>query len=341
MVLNVRKARYHKLQAAIMKALVLKELKNIRIADIKTPDCSGSGMLLKVITCSICRTDAKMWSQGQKDLVIPRVLGHEICGQSLNSDERFVVWPASTCNKCYYCKNGAENLCRNIQVIGFHRDGGFAEYISVPKESLIKISEKIPPEIACMTELMASAINAIEQVNLQKNQKVLIYGGGPAGLLLGLACLYYHAAPFILEKNPEKIKLVAHFCKKTDIPISDTATSFDKFDVAINAAPDSTTFLDGISKLNAGGKYCLFSGFTKNVPIPTDLLNEIHYRQLTIVGAYGSTKRQMEIALKIFENNPQIIKLLIHRIIKLEDVPFVLSEVLLGQALKYVVNLKM
>jgi len=321
-----------------MKALVLDGIQKIRISNIKTPDSSDNETILKVIYCSVCRTDSKMWSQGQRDLVLPRVLGHEICGQKLDSNERFIVWPASTCNNCHYCKNGAENLCSSIQVIGFHRDGGFAQYVKVPKDSLIKVPEKVPSEIACMTELMSSAINAIEQVNLQKNQNVLIYGGGPAGLLLGLACKYLGTNPFVVEKNPEKIKLVKQFCKETEISISEVV-AFDNFDVAINAAPDPNTLLDGISKLNNGGKYCLFSGFTKNVSIPADLLNEVHYRQLTIVGAYGSTKPQMEKALRIFENYPQTIRLIIHKIIDLENVPAVLPKILLGQTLKYIVKM--
>jgi len=321
-----------------MKALVLDGIQKIRISNIKTPDSSDNETILKVIYCSVCRTDSKMWSQGQRDLVLPRVLGHEICGQKLDSNERFIVWPASTCNNCHYCKNGAENLCSSIQVIGFHRDGGFAQYVKVPKDSLIKVPEKVPSEIACMTELMSSAINAIEQVNLQKNQNVLIYGGGPAGLLLGLACKYLGTNPFVVEKNPEKIKLVKQFCKETEISISEVV-AFDNFDVAINAAPDPNTLLDGISKLTNGGKYCLFSGFTKNVSIPADLLNEVHYRQLTIVGAYGSTKPQMEKALRIFENYPQTIRLIIHKIIDLENVPAVLPKILLGQTLKYIVKM--
>ncbi|MDR0797583.1 MAG: alcohol dehydrogenase, partial [Nitrososphaerota archaeon] len=96
----------------------------------------------------------------------------------------------------------------------------------------------------------------------------------------------------------------------------------------------------GVLKLNPGGKYCLFSGFTKNINIPSELLNEIHYRQLTIIGAYGSTKRQMEIALKILENNIKTIRLLIQEIVSLESVPAILSEVLLGQTLKYIVDLQ-
>ncbi|MDR1992342.1 MAG: alcohol dehydrogenase catalytic domain-containing protein [Nitrososphaerota archaeon] len=322
-----------------MKALILEKIKEIHLTTIKIPDCNNTETLLKVTHCSICRSDAKMWFQGQRDLILPRILGHEICGQKLDSTEKFIVWPASTCNTCHNCKNGVENLCSNIQVIGFHRDGGFAQYLKVPKQSLIKVPKNIPPEIACMTELLSSAINAIEQVNLQKNQTVLIFGGGPAGLMLGLACKYFSAKPLIVEKNSEKLKQDTPFCKKTKINFSDTAGS-DTFDVVINAAPDPDTLIEGISKLNSGGKYCLFSGFTKNIEIPINLLNEVHYRQLTLVGAYGSTKRQMRIALNILKNNIQTISLLIHKIITLDDVPLVLPEILHGQTLKYVVDLQ-
>ena len=323
-----------------MKALILEGIQKFRIADVKTPDCDDTETLLKVSYCSVCRTDAKMWFQGQRDLILPRVLGHEICGQKLDSNEQFIVWPASVCNKCRNCKNGMENLCGDIQIIGAHRDGGFAQYIKAPINSLIKIPENAPPEIACMTELLSSAINAVEQTGVQKNQKTLIFGGGPAGLMLGLACKHFGAYPFVVENNPEKLKLAAQFCKKTDIDISGAAAFDKKFDVAINAAPDPDTLSEGISRLNAGGKYCLFSGYTKNVAIQTDLLNEVHYRQLAIIGAYGSTKRQMETALEILVKNAQTIRLLIQEIISLERIPSVLPEILSGRTLKYIVDMR-
>ena len=330
------------LQAVNMKALVLEGIQKLRVADIKMPVGNDSETLLQVLYGSVCRTDAKMWAQGQRDLVLPRVLGHEICGQKPDSHEKFVVWPASACHTCHYCKNGAENLCGNIQIIGFHRDGAFAQYIKVPNESLIKVPATVPPEIACMTELLAAAINAVEQADVQENQKVLIYGAGPAGLLLGLACRYLGAIPLMVEKNHEKIKLGAQFCKEVGITVVDTvaAENSDNFNVVINAAPDPHTLSDGIAKLTAGGKYCIFSGFTKNINIPTDLLNEVHYRQLTVVGAYGNTRWQMGTALGILESNARAVSLLIHEIIKLDDVPSVLSEILNGQVMKYVVDLQ-
>ena len=322
-----------------MKALILEGTEKIHITDIEIPSCNDTETLLKVKYCSVCRTDAKMWFQGQRDLVLPRVLGHEICGQKTDSDEQYIVWPASVCNSCRYCKSGTENLCGNIQVIGFHRDGGFAQYIKAPADSLIKKPENVPGEIACMTELLSSGVNAIEQVDLQKGQKALIFGGGPAGLLLTLACKHYGAQPFIVENNPEKIEKAVRFCRKADIQIAGAAPDY-KFDAAINAAPDPNAFSEGIEKLTPGGKYCIYSGFTKNVDIPVNLLNEVHYRQLTVTGAYGSTKRQMETALNIIERNTQTVGLLIEKIISLETVPSVLTEIWQGRALKYVVDLQ-
>lgn len=320
-----------------MKALVLKEINSIHLTDAKIPDCNSNEALLKVDYCSVCRTDAKMWSQGQRDLILPRVLGHEICGH-IDSGERFIVWPASTCNSCDYCGSGRENLCGGIQVIGFHRDGGFAEYMKVPKDSLIKVPDTVPSEIACMTELLSSAVNAVEQIKLREKQRVLIFGGGPAGLLLGLACKHYGAEPLVVEKNPEKIKMVSRFCDENDIPISG-AVNGEGFDAAVNATPDLNTLVDGVARLKSGGKFCLFSGFNDKSPVSAGLLNEVHYRQLTLVGAYGSTKRQMQLALKIFESNPEVIRRLIQRIIKLEEVPLVLPEILSGQTLKYIVKI--
>jgi threonine dehydrogenase-like Zn-dependent dehydrogenase len=323
-----------------MKALVLEEINNLRIVDREMPVCGEAEVLLKVSYCSVCRTDAKMWFQGQRDLVLPRVLGHEICGHPLDSERHYVVWPANACKKCSHCRAGVENLCDSIEVMGFHRDGGLAQYIKVPKESLIEVPKTVPPEIACMTELLSAAVNAVEQVALQKSQKVLIFGGGPAGLMLGLACKFFGADSFVIEKDPEKREKVKIFCKKADIHLSESDATFEGVDVVINASPDPNLLPEGLMRLKPGGKFCLFSGFTRNVNFPSDLLNEAHYKQLTIIGAYGSTKRQMEIALKILEANVQTIRLLIQKIINLESVPLVLPEIWQGQALKYVVDLQ-
>lgn len=87
-----------------------------------------------VLRCAICRTDAKMWDQGHRDLVFPRVLGHEMVVADAHG-QRYIVWPGKSCRTCGFCKTGRENLCEEMKITGFHHDGGFAGQALLPADS--------------------------------------------------------------------------------------------------------------------------------------------------------------------------------------------------------------
>ena len=93
------------------------------------PEPEEGFVRLKVLSCAICRTDAKMWQQGHRDLLLPRVLGHEIAGINENDGKMYTVWPGQSCGLCNYCLAGRENLCEEMKIIGFHSDGGFASHV--------------------------------------------------------------------------------------------------------------------------------------------------------------------------------------------------------------------
>jgi D-arabinose 1-dehydrogenase-like Zn-dependent alcohol dehydrogenase len=320
-----------------MKALRLQETSLLSFEETLLPQPGINEALIKVSHCAICRTDAKAWRYGQRDLVLPRVLGHEICGTGENTGKRYIVWPGKSCGLCPHCLCGAENLCPDMQILGFHRDGGFAEYAVVPQSSLIPVPESLPGHIACLAELLACGINALDRSHLSSSNSVLIFGGGPAGLLLALAARTKGAQPFILEKNHKKLQRSEDFRKCVGIDAA-TACAMPRADVAVNAAPSLDAFLQGLTKLNAGGCFCLFSGFSETEPIPVALLNEIHYRQLKVVGAYGCTHGQMQEALTILNGQQNNVALLIEDRITLDHVPYALEEVLTGERLKYVVE---
>lgn len=88
----------------------------------------------RVLCCAICRTDAKMWEQGHRDLVFPRVLGHEMVVTD-QTDQKFIVWPGKSCGICRFCQTGRENLCEDMKITGFHTDGGFADQAVLPEKS--------------------------------------------------------------------------------------------------------------------------------------------------------------------------------------------------------------
>ncbi|HBH18099.1 MAG TPA: alcohol dehydrogenase, partial [Cyanobacteria bacterium UBA9579] len=161
------------------------------------------------------------------------------------------------------------------------------------------------------------------------------YGGGAAGLLMALAALSRDAKPYILEINPDKLKKSKAFRRETGI---EDVSNDMQFDVAINAASSIETLTDGISRVKKGGTFCIYSGFTGDSSVSSKLLNEIHYRQLTLIGAYGCKSNQMKEALDILDKYQSQVRLLIEEIINLEQVPEALERVLSGHVFKYVVE---
>ena len=321
-----------------MKSLILEKIDCLNYQKTPIPVAGSDEILLKVTHCAVCRTDAKMWKMGQRDLVLPRILGHEICGYEMDGQKRFVAWPGKACGTCVQCKQGTENLCETMKVTGFHKNGGFAEYVTVPESSLISIPDELPGNIAALAEPLACAINALEMINVTAGSKVLIYGAGTAGLLIALAVKEKNANPFIAEINSVKIERSKKFQDKTGIKAAQEFNQM-KFEFVINAASSVDTFLNGVRMLKSGGGFCLFSGFTDSRSISADLINEIHYLQLKVTGAYGCTRRQIKEAVKILTKQQDKVDLLIEEYLNLEQVPSVLPKILSGEYLKFIIEL--
>jgi L-iditol 2-dehydrogenase len=167
---------------------------------------------------------------------------------------------------------------------------------------------------------------------------LLIYGGGPVGLMMAMAAKSLEAIPFVVEQNPVKFQRSEKFRGALGIEGALDGHS-STFDVVVNAAPSPGILPEGIDRLKAGGCFCLFSGLTGNTAYPASLLNEIHYRQLHLTGAYGCTRRQMEWALTVLNALSEPAACLIDGIIDLEEVPAALKAILAGNALKFIAKL--
>lgn len=321
-----------------MQSLLLDKIGSLRLEFVSEPVPKTGEVLMKVSHSAVCRTDAKIWKFGHRDLVMPRIPGHEICGRVSGSEKRYVVWPGTSCGKCPQCLGGAENLCREMKIIGFHENGGFAEFVAVSGKSLIAVPDDLPGHLACMTEPMACAVNALAQVGAGKGERVLIFGAGPVGLMIALAVRCNGGIPFIQEINSRRIEQVKAFLDGAEVGIL-TDESELEFDRAINAAPDSVTVTQGFSRLKPGGTFCLFSGLIGDAPVPMSTVNRLHYRQLRLVGAYGCTRLQMGKALGILTDHSDIMRLLIQDRISLDRVPAVLPKLLAGESLKYIIEL--
>jgi len=301
------------------------------------PAAQEDHVVLSVLYCAICRTDAKMWRQGHRDLLLPRVLGHEIAGRDPQTGQLYTVWPGQACGVCNYCLAGRENLCEEMHIIGFHSDGGFSRYVSVPKDSLIAVEKDIDPIILTFAEPTACVLNGLSRLNIMPKQSVIIYGGGTVGMITALIFREQNCQITVIERSQEKIDRLQVFCDQNSIELcKDTVTA--DFDLAINCCASHIAFSLCVTKLRKGGQLVYFSGLEKNQQIETNLLNLIHYKELEVSGAYGPRKEHMVQALPFLERQKQNLSMLVEKIIAPREAESVLPHILSGNALKFIVN---
>ncbi|RJS69510.1 alcohol dehydrogenase, partial [Methanophagales archaeon] len=165
-----------------MKAAVLGGIEDLKIVDIDIPACNPGDILIKVESCAICKTDVKMFHAGHRDLELPRVLGHEVAGtivevgkevaEEFKVGDRVQVAPGLPCGSCPFCIRGIPNMCDKMKIIGFHHDGGFAEYMLVPANGVHNgCVNKIPPSLsfeeASLAEPIACCINALKRCRVE------------------------------------------------------------------------------------------------------------------------------------------------------------------------------
>ena len=108
-------------------------------------------VLVKVRACGVCRTDLHVVDGELPDAEIPLIPGHEIVGvvdQVGDGVTDFVVgdrvgipWLGYSCGECARCKSGRENLCPNARFIGYHTDGGYADYTVVDAGYTFKLPD--------------------------------------------------------------------------------------------------------------------------------------------------------------------------------------------------------
>jgi len=322
-----------------MKAAILTKPGKLEIQDISIPLCPDGGVLVKVIACGICAADVKMFLKGHHALVYPRILGHEFAGiiaesriAAYKAGDRVQIFPGRTCGKCIQCIRGNDNKCEVLQILGFNHDGGFTQYVAVALDdeiegSLNRLPDHIRFEAATLAEPVACCLNAQEKINTEPGDTVLIIGAGPLGLFHGFVAKHRGADTILMADVHDGRRASATmvteqiFNPETSdfIEAINSVTQGKGVDVLIFACPQplNETLLNLMA---TGGKISLFSGLSASEKDIQLDLNQIHYRELMISGAYGCTARQNEDAIKLIADGIIPADRIISQKIKFEDI---------------------
>ena len=204
-----------------MRAVRLTQVgKPLQEADVDLPEIGASDVLVRVAACGICHSDEHYRAGISRIDCLPVTLGHEIAGwiekagadiKHVTCGDRVCVHYLVHCGSCEFCVRGLEQFCRSGQMIGKHRDGGYAEFIKVPGRNVFALPDEIPFEIgAIMMCSSATALHALNKARLRPGESIAIFGFGGLGFsAFQLARAFNCEDVYVVEINPAKLASAA------------------------------------------------------------------------------------------------------------------------------------
>lgn len=178
-----------------MKAWVLHDIGKIHFEEVDRPEPADNEVLVEVKAAGICGSDIpRIYQTGAH--THPLIPGHEFAGRVIGlgrnanagwQDKRVGIFPLIPCNNCVACREQHYELCRNYSYLGSRRDGGFAEYVTVPEWNLIRLPDNVSYRQAATMEPMAVAVHAMRNAlsaDADRRRSIAVCGFGTIGIML-------------------------------------------------------------------------------------------------------------------------------------------------------------
>ncbi|MGA2783177.1 MAG: zinc-binding dehydrogenase [Candidatus Bathyarchaeia archaeon] len=310
----------------------------LTIDRVEIPSVTSQDVLVKVRASGICHSDLNYRGGIAPVGRLPITLGHEIAGivekkgkkvSELFEGDRVLVHYIISCKRCRYCKTGLENYCSEYQMIGKDVDGGFAEYVRVPANSIVKLPKTIPFEqAAIMGCAVATAYHALRRGRVRRRDVVMIIGVGGLGMhAVQLASKIFKAGLVIaVDLVDWKLKMSKSFGSSEVVNVSNqnltdvvAKITDGKFaDVVLDFVGHKSTIDNGITCLGKGGRMVLVGIGAKSMKVSP--YSTIIGREIEIVGVDDHLKTELlELVRLVRSGGLDLSRSVTHRV-GLEDV---------------------
>jgi L-iditol 2-dehydrogenase len=176
---------------------------------VPEPRAEPASAIVRVRAVGICGSDLPIFD-GIRPVSYPLIPGHEFAGEISELGPGAEDWQVGDrvaaglvigCGHCFYCRRGQEVLCDDLQEIGFHRDGAYAEYVRVPLANLHRLPPGLSFHHGASADPLASSYHGLRRLNLRPEDAVVLFGDGPIGL---------YAAQAIRARGVERLLVVGH-----------------------------------------------------------------------------------------------------------------------------------
>jgi 2-desacetyl-2-hydroxyethyl bacteriochlorophyllide A dehydrogenase len=282
----------------LMSAAVYVGDGRIVLEQVPCPEPSAGEVLIEIAECGICGSDLHM--------VLERyakpgaILGHEWAGvvaaapshSGWTVGDRVVGNPSPGCGRCRPCRRGRPSVCLNRATpdyVGYR--GAFCQYKTVTADSLLRIPDSLPTRVAALAEPTAITLHAVRLADVGSDDRVLVTGAGPVGLLL-IAVLRAQGISDITVSEPSAIRRQrAITVGATRVVTPDSLESpptalpvAEPYDVVFECSGQARALEAGVGQLDYAGTLVIVgTGFEQ----PRINQNRMIIFELEIIGAYN------------------------------------------------------
>lgn len=315
-----------------MQAVQLRAVGDIALVEVGRPKPGPGEVLVKVLAAGICGTDRHLF-KGEFPCAPPVTLGHEFCGEvvecgkgvALAPGERIACDPNIACGACEQCLRGRVNLCARNIAIGIHRDGGFAEFATLPAHRALPVGA-LEPQQAAFAEPLACTLHGVDIGAPVPGETVIVLGGGVIGLLAVQLARNAGAEVVLVTRHPGKRALAERLGARATAATEEAARALipGGADLILECAGVAETVEMAPRLTRAGGRIVILGVLPKGEQIriePFDLL----FREIQLLHSFLNPFTQGR-AIAMLKQGQIEVAPLISRVIPLGEAPGAIAE---------------
>ncbi|KAK9463455.1 chaperonin 10-like protein [Lipomyces oligophaga] len=324
-------------------SFVLQKINTVKFEDRPVPELkSEKDVLVAIKQTGICGSDVHYYTHGAIGSFIvkaPMVLGHESAGEivkvgaavkSLKIGDRVALEPGVPCYFCKQCKAGRYNLCPEMAFAATPPfDGTLARYYVLPEDMCVLLPDHVSLEEGALIEPLSVGVHSVRRAGVSAGQSVVVFGAGPAGLLIGAVAKAFGASTIVaVDIQQDRLDLAKRVAAThTFIPSrSDSAdVSASKIiallggnppDVAIDASGVEPSIKTAIAVLKQGGTYVQVGMGAPQISFP---ITDFTVKEILASGSFRYGPGDYELAVKLVATGLVNVKDLITHRVKFTD----------------------
>lgn len=332
-----------------MKQAWLIGKRKIVLKDVPIPKPRPGEVILRVEVATTCGTDLKVYKYGVHPVLrVPGPFGHEYTGivhaigdgvSKFRIGDTVIGANTGPCYICSQCKKGSFNHCEtlfNDMVIGT-----YADFVRIPervvKSNLYKRPQHLKKEIAPLVEPLSSVIHGIKRLVPLSGERGLVIGSGPLGIVFSLLLQSWNVEVSLIGRNRWRNEIALKVGVK-NVLHSKEFKPRKPFDFVVDCTGNPEVSEKALEYLESRGRFLLFGGLPKGTRLQV-LADEIHYREINLIGTFHFIPEDVKDAVNILSKGELLLDGLISRELPLKDINIAFRELEMGRALKFAIRL--